>query len=99
LPQTAISPDGSILFQVLDGRWINAVLIDVDYTGRQVAGMHQGPAKEKFRRGGVTPGGQEEIDRLSRGIDCPIEESLLSVHLNARFIQPPTLGFASKKDS
>ena len=39
LPQTATSPDGAFAFQVLNRRWISAVLIDVDDPRRQVAGI------------------------------------------------------------
>jgi len=91
LPQTATSPDGAILFQVLNGRWICAVLIDVDHPGRQVAGMSQGPTEEAFGRCSVTSGSEKEIDGLSRGIDRSIEVPLLAFHLDVRLIEAPAL--------
>ena len=91
LPQTATPPDGAILFQLLDGRWICAVLIDVDDPGRQVAGTRQGPTEEAFRRRSITFGSQKEIDGLPRGIDRSIELSLLAFHLNVSFIEAPAL--------
>jgi len=48
LPQTATSSDGAILFQVLNGRWICAVLIDVDHPGRRLPGCAKALRKKRF---------------------------------------------------
>ena len=91
LPQTATSSDGAILFQVVDGRWICAILIDVDHPGRQVTWMRQGPTEEALRCCSVTFGGKKEINGLSRGIDRAIEVPLLAFHLDVGFIEAPAL--------
>jgi len=39
LPQTTTLPEGSILFQRFNSRWISAVLIDVDHPGHRVTWM------------------------------------------------------------
>src|SRR5579859_4682830 len=89
LPQTATSPDGAILFQGLNGRWISAVLIHIDDPRHQVARMRQGSAKEAFGRSRVPLGSQKEIDGLTSGIDRSVEVSLLTFHFNVCFIEPP----------
>src|SRR4051812_44374120 len=52
--------------------------------------MRQSPAKEAFRGCCVTLGREQKVDRLAGGIDCPIEETFLSLHLDVGFIQTPT---------
>src|SRR4051812_41442400 len=50
----------------------------------------QSPLKEALGGCRVTPFSQQEVDGLPGGIDSSVQESLSSLDVDVRFIQPPT---------
>src|SRR5438105_4215267 len=53
--------------------------------------MLQWPSEESVWRRRYHVGGEQTIDRLAHGVDCPVEIFILALHLDVRLVDPVAL--------
>lgn len=89
LAQPASSADGSNGLEIRHSTCIGWVLIHIDHSRQRVAIVPQSTTEESFGGCRIAPISQQEIDGLSCRIDGSIQETLSSLDVDVRLIQPP----------
>jgi hypothetical protein len=86
-PTQANSPwQRAFLFQRFHCRRKSWVLVHVDHPRHGIARSAQSLSEEPFGSCGITPGGEQKIDRLAGGIHRSIQVVVLALDLNIGLI-------------